>query len=144
MARAKGSVLSEEAKEKMRARRAVVRYLESLDEPDVPEPPVDTARVEAELARIDQQLADPELRAARRLKLLQRKRDVQAHGLAPRGRSRPSTDELISGFVRYAAGYAAEERLSYEAFVDFGVPTSVLDRANIPRAETGTDTETSA
>ncbi len=136
MARTKGSVLSEEAKEKMRARRAVVRYLESLDAPAAPEPPVDTGRVEAELARIDGLLADPELRAPRRLQLLQRKRDVQTHGLSSRGRSLPSTDELIDGLIRHAAAYAAEEHLSYEAFVDFGVPTSVLDKANIARVDT--------
>ena len=135
MARTKGSVLSEEAKEKMRARRAVVRYLESLDAPPPPEPVADTAMVEAELARIDGLLADPELRAPRRLQLLQRKRDIQTHGLRPRGRPAPSADDLINGFIRYAASYAADEQLSYEAFLDFGVPADILDKANLPRSE---------
>ncbi len=63
MARTKGSVLSEVAKEKMRAGRAVVRYLESLDAPAPPEPATDTALVEAELARVEGLLAGPELRA---------------------------------------------------------------------------------
>ncbi|MHB1716791.1 MAG: hypothetical protein ACYCV5_05590 [Acidimicrobiales bacterium] len=141
MARTKGSALSEseEAEEKMRARRAVVRYLESQDAPAAPEPPVDTGRVEAELARIDGLLADPELCVPRRLQLLQGKRDVQTHGLSSRGRSLPGTDGLIDGFIRHAAAYAAyaaEERLGYEAFVDFGVPTSVLDKVNIARVDT--------
>jgi len=135
MARTKGSVLSEEAKEKMRARRAVVRYLESLDAPAPPEPVADAGLVEAELARIEGLLADPELRASRRLQLLQRKRDVQAHGLRPRGRPAPSADDLINGFIRYAASYAADEQLSYEAFLDFGVPTEILDKANLPRSD---------
>ncbi len=47
----------------MRARRAVVRYLESLDAPAPPEPATGTALVDAELARIEGLLADPELRA---------------------------------------------------------------------------------
>jgi hypothetical protein len=135
MARTKGSVLSEEAKEKMRARRAVVRYLESLDAPAPPEPVADSALVEAELARIDGLLADPELRAPRRLQLLQRKRNVQAHGLRPRGRPAPSADDLINGFIRHAATYAADEHLSYEAFLDFGVPAEILDKANLPRSD---------
>jgi len=135
MARTKGSVLSEEAKEKMRARRAVVRYLESLDAPASPEPVADAGLVEAELARIDGLLADPELRAPRRLQLLQRKRDVQAHGLRPRGRPAPSADDLINGFIRYAATYAADEQLSYEAFLEFGVPAEILDKANLPQSD---------
>jgi len=135
MARTKGSVLSEEAKEKMRARRAVVRYLESLDAPAPPEPVADAGLVEAELARIDGLLADPELRAPRRLQLLQRKRDVQAHGLRPRGRPAPSADDLINGFIRYAATYAADEQLSYEAFLEFGVPAEILDKANLPQSD---------
>jgi len=135
MARTKSSVLSEEAKEKMRARRAVVRYLESLDAPASPEPVADAGLVEAELARIDGLLADPELRAPRRLQLLQRKRDVQAHGLRPRGRPAPSADDLINGFIRYAATYAADEQLSYEAFLEFGVPAEILDKANLPQSD---------
>lgn len=141
MARTRGSALSEsgEAEEKMRARRAVVRYLESQDAPAAPEPSAGTGRGEAEPARIDGLLADPKQRAPRRSKLLPRKRDVHAHGVSSRGRLHPSTDGLIDGFIRHAATYvtyAAEEHLGYEAFADFGVPTSVLDKVHIARVDT--------
>jgi hypothetical protein len=62
-----------------------------------------------------------QLRSPRRSKLLPRKRDVQAHGVSSRGRLHPSTDGLIDGFTSDAVAYAAEERLSDEAFVGFGV-----------------------
>lgn len=124
MVRPKGSLPGGEAKEKMRDRRTVVCSLESLDVAAAPEPSAGTGHGEAEPARIDALLADPKLRATRRSKLLHRKRDVQTHGLSSRGRSLPSTDGSIDGFIRHAAtyvAYAAEERLSYEAFVGFGV-----------------------
>ena len=139
MVRTNGSLPGGEAEEKMRARRAVVRSLESLDAAAAPEPSAGTGRGEAEPARIDGLLADPKQRAPRRSKLLHRKRDVQTHGLSSRGRSLPSTDGLIDGFtsdaVAYVA-YAAEEHLGYEAFADFGVPTSVLDKVHIARVDT--------
>lgn len=121
--------------EQVRATRAVMRYLDSLTG-GTPPPKTSTRTVETELAKIDTKLAEDGLTSARRLKLLQDRRDLQAHGLPARGR--PSGEGLLDGFITHAAAYADTHHISYEAFLDFGVPPEVLDKASIEPTDDAT------
>jgi hypothetical protein len=119
--------------ERMRASRAVMRYLDSLTS-DAPTTPARSSRtVEAELAKLDQRLAQPGLSSAKRLKLLQDHRDLQTNGLPTRGQR--SEDGPQDGFITHAAAYARIHHISYEAFLDFGVAPEVLDKADIRPTE---------
>lgn len=112
--------------ERMRVSRAVTAYLDMIaGEP--PKPRKNARTVESEIAKIDQRLDAGGLTSARRLRLIQDKRDLHTRGVA--GGS--SKQALRDGFIACATSYAREHGISYEAFIDFGVPPDVLDRAGL-------------
>lgn len=127
--------------ERVRASRAVLRYLDGLSG----QPRRSTRTVESEIAKVDRRLAQPGLSSAKRLKLLQQRRDLEVYGLAPWGQRRTNNDAL-DGFITYAAVYAQIHGISYEAFREFGVSPEVLTEANITttrRSESSLKTEKS-
>jgi len=134
MPRRKGTVLSEEAKERGRVNRAVSAYLEYLagGTSSAPVRDTDEQRRKAALAKLDEQLATPGLSAARRLVLLQRRRDLEAGVLPPgRGRRTKRPAELEAGFIAHAARYAQLHGIDPETFLAFGVPAEVLAQAGL-------------
>jgi hypothetical protein len=70
---------------------------------------------------------------ARRLELIQRRRDLEAELAAMQS---PGVDlsALEKEFTKVAKGYAARKGISYSAFREFGVPAEVLKKAGIARA----------
>lgn len=128
--RAKGSVLPEETKVQMRLGRAVRRYLDILSGKDE-----GTARrrggrnVESELARIEKRLEQPDLGSLQRLKLAQTRNDLLTHGLpaqAGRGGNDPEAE-----FVKAAKPFAKLHGITYQTWLDMGVPPEVLERAGL-------------
>jgi len=112
----------------MRASRAVTAYLDLLAGTP-PAPRKSTRTVAGELAKVDQRLAVPGLSSARRLRLLQDKRDLQTRGLP--GQQASPEDALRASFITYARTYSQLHGISYEAFLDFGVPGEVLEQAGL-------------
>jgi WhiB family transcriptional regulator, redox-sensing transcriptional regulator len=121
---------------RMQASRAVTAYLD-LIAGTPPKSRKSTRTVESELAKIDSRLAAPGLSSARRLRLLQDKRDLQTRGLP--GQQASPEDMLRDNFIAHAGTYSQAHGISYEAFLDFGVPAGILAEAGLHPAgqETG-------
>jgi hypothetical protein len=111
--------------------RAVRRYLEALEankpkrgrkrSPESMKKRLDT--IENELVG-----ADP----LKRLRLVQERLDLQAALEA--SQSSVDLDALEKEFVSAAATYSERKGISYSAWRELGVPTSVLERAGITRS----------
>jgi hypothetical protein len=110
--------------------RAVRRYLEALEankpkrgrkrSPESMKKRLDT--IENEIVG-----ADP----LKRLRLVQERLDLQAALEA--SQSSVDIDALEKEFVNAAATYSERKGISYSAWRELGVPTSVLERAGITR-----------
>jgi len=113
--------------------RAVRRYLEALEAhrprrgrkrtPESMKKRLDS--VENALAT-----ADP----LKRLHLIQERLDLQS--ALETNDAKVDLDSLEKEFIAAAAPYSARKGISYSAWRELGVPSSVLDRAGISRAAT--------
>lgn len=131
MPRAKGSVLPEETKAQMRLGRAVRRYLDVLSGKDqAPARGRGGRNMEAELARIDKRLDQQQLGSLQRLKLTQTRNDLLAHGLPPRASGRAGADPEEE-FVKAAKPFGELHGITYQTWLDMGVPAEVLERAGL-------------
>jgi hypothetical protein len=124
-----GNTHNDEIKQQNLSNRAVTRYLDWLAGKR-PAPRSTTRTVEGELAKVDERLGQSDLSSTKRLKLLQDRRNLQIHGLPSRRRP-PTEDRLVDGFITHGAAYADIHAISYETFLEFGVPAEILDKANI-------------
>ena len=113
--------------------RAVRRYLEALE---ANKPKRGRKRspdsMKKRLAAVEDEIAaaDP----LKRLHLVQERLDLQASLEA--SKATVDIDELEKEFVEAAATYSQRKGISYSAWRELGVPSSVLDRAGISRAAT--------
>jgi hypothetical protein len=111
--------------------RAVRRYLEALE---ANKPKRGRKRspesMKKRLDAIENELvgADP----LKRLRLVQERLDLQAALEA--SQSSVDLDALEKEFVSAAATYSERKGISYSAWRELGVPTSVLERAGITRS----------
>lgn len=129
--RAKGSVLPEETKAQMRLGRAVKRYLDVVSGKDqAPTERRGGRSVESELARIEKRLDQPELSSLQRLKLTQDRNNLLAHGLPPRASRRGGSDPEAE-FVKAAKPYGKLHGITYQTWLDMGIPPEVLERAGL-------------
>jgi hypothetical protein len=129
--RAKGSVLPEETKAQMRLGRAVRRYLDVLSGKDqAPARGRGGRDVESELARIEKRLDQPDLGSLQRLKLTQTRNDLLAHGLPSQGGRRSARDPEEE-FVKAAKAFGELHGITYQTWLDMGVPAEVLERAGV-------------
>jgi hypothetical protein len=111
--------------ERARITRAVTAYLDLVA--GVARPVRNPRTAESELARIGRTLAGPRLPSTVRLRLLQDRRDIKAHGLPG-----PTREEVLrEAFIAHAASYARIHGISYQAFIAFGVPAEDLNRAGL-------------
>lgn len=124
-----GNAQSNETKGRNVTNRAVIRYLDWLAG-KTPAPKSTRRTVEGELAKVEERLSDPGITSARRLKLLQDRRNLQTHGLPMRGRP-PSEERIVDGFITHGAAYGRMHSITYESFIEFGVPAEILDKADI-------------
>ncbi|HKH05499.1 MAG TPA: hypothetical protein VKA65_10080 [Acidimicrobiales bacterium] len=113
--------------------RAVRRYLEALE---ANKPKRGRKRspdsMKKRLAAVEDEIAaaDP----LKRLHLVQERLDLQASLEA--SKATVDIEELEKEFVEAAATYSQRKGISYSAWRELGVPSSVLDRAGISRAAT--------
>ena len=113
--------------------RAVRRYLEALE---ANKPKRGRKRspdsMKKRLAAVEDEIAaaDP----LKRLHLVQERLDLQASLEA--SKATVDIQELEKEFVEAAATYSQRKGISYSAWRELGVPSSVLDRAGISRAAT--------
>lgn len=82
-------------------------------------------------AAIDAQLATDELKAMKKLAVLQARRDLetalQAHN------AQPDLTTVENGFVAHAASYAQRKGIQYATWREYGVSAELLARAGITR-----------
>src|ERR687897_71876 len=113
--------------------RAVRRYLEALE---ANKPKRGRKRspdsMKKRLAAVEDEIAaaDP----LKRLHLVQERLDLQASLEA--SKATVDIEGLEKEFVEAAATYSQRKGISYSAWRELGVPSSVLDRAGISRAAT--------
>jgi hypothetical protein len=119
----------------MRLGRAVRRYLDVLSGKDQgPALRRGGRNVESELARIEKRLDQPDLGSLQRLKLTQARNDLLAHGLPPRASGRGENDPEAE-FVKVAKPFAKLHNITYQTWLDMGVPAEVLERAGVSPEE---------
>jgi hypothetical protein len=128
-------VLPEETKVQMRLGRAVRRYLDVLSGKDQgPALRRGGRNVESELARIEKRLDQPDLGSLQRLKLTQARNDLLTHGLPPRASGRGGNDPEAE-FVKVAKPFGKLHGITYQTWLDMGVPPDVLERAGVSPEE---------
>src|SRR5918994_6610180 len=113
--------------------RAVRRYLEALEA----NKPKRGRKRSPDSMKKRLQAVEDEIAAAdplKRLHLVQERLDLQAALEA--SKATVDIDELEKEFVEAAATYSQRKGISYSAWRELGVPSSVLDRAGISRAAT--------
>jgi len=113
--------------------RAVRRYLEALEA----NKPKRGRKRSPDSMKKRLQAVEDEIAAAdplKRLHLVQERLDLQAALEA--SKATVDIDELEKEFVDAAATYSQRKGISYSAWRELGVPSSVLDRAGISRAAT--------
>lgn len=116
-----------------RTEAAAVRgYLEALET----QRPKRGRQVSAETlterrAGIDSQLAAGDLKAIKRLELMQDRRDIDAQLDAIA--NEPDMSAVEAGFIAHAANYGQRKGIAYATWREFGVPADVLGRAGITR-----------
>jgi hypothetical protein len=113
--------------------RAVRRYLEALEA----NKPKRGRKRSPDSMKKRLQAVEDEIAAAdplKRLHLVQERLDLVAALEA--SKATVDIDELEKEFVDAAATYSQRKGISYSAWRELGVPSSVLDRAGISRAAT--------
>lgn len=111
--------------------RKIKAYLKHL-ETSAPQRgrPLDPAKVEAELAELEERIATAT--TVKRVSLIQRRMDLTRR-LELLATLDDNSGDLEEGFVEAVGGYSARKGISYAAWREAGVPAAVLKRGGITR-----------
>ena len=87
----------------------------------------------ARKADIDAQLGGSDIKAIKRLELMQDRRDIDAQLAALA--DEPDMTGVEAGFVTHAANYGTRKGITYATWREFGVQAELLSRAGISRGQ---------